>query len=174
MDGRATLVAGQTEGLGSASVKDLASASYKLISASLPHPVGASELEIADHADHRAPQWTEHGSTDFASVMSCLEAVLTRFDAIDVVPNASALALGEVDALSEEAWQVAIQTDLPSLAWISKSASPALRRSPNGHDIPVSSAAGLIGPARRAVYGSIKIAQASLVGSAAANLRNAG
>ena len=134
-DGRTALVTGASSGIGTATVRSLAAAGFRVVAA-------ARRLErceeVAREVDGRALRLDV---ADPASVAQLAEAL----PEVSVLINnaGGALGLEPVAEADEEKWQRMYETNVIGVMRVTKALLPAIERSGGGHVVVVGSVAGV-------------------------------
>lgn len=109
--------------------------------------------------------------SDQESVDSAIGSVLSAFGRLDVmINNAGVSAVGSVADNTDEEWRSVLDVNVLGIVRTMRACLPALRRSPHGAVVNVSSAAATAGLLQRACYSASKGAVLSLTLAMAADL----
>ncbi|MGH1525476.1 SDR family NAD(P)-dependent oxidoreductase [Leifsonia sp. L25] len=108
--------------------------------------------------------------SDDVSVRDGIEAVVERFDRLDVlINNAGIGAAGTVETSDDATWQRVLDVNVIGTARVSRAAMPHLKRSPHAAIVNTCSIAATAGLPERAVYSASKGAVLALTRAMAAD-----
>lgn len=155
-------ITGASAGIGAATARSLAGA-------------GANVVLAARRTDRIAALAEELGEravavrcdvTDIADCNAMVATALERFGRIDsLIANAGIGAYGGIMDLTDETLSSIMDTNLAGTVWPIRAAVPHMLEQGGGDIVIISSAAGLRGGAREAVYAATKFGQVGLAGS---------
>lgn len=142
---RVALVTGGTKGIGLAIVKRLLDDGYCVAAASRSSgPDDMMHLE-----NHRRSNQYRSISVDVRSqngIQSMITDVISTYGTLDiVVNNAGVLTASAVQDISDEEWNLVLDTNLKGAFFVCQAALPHLRKSKGGRIINISSNAGRMG-----------------------------
>ena len=157
--GLVAVVTGGASGIGAAVVRRLAADGARVAVLDLD-PSGAPEGSLAVTAD----------VSDDASVRAAIERVLAEWGRLDVVVNNAGIgAQGSVEDNSDDEWHRVFDVNVLGMVRVSRSALPALRRSPSAAIVNTGSIAATAGLQQRALYSASKGAVMALTRAMAAD-----
>ncbi len=141
MENKVIYITGATRGIGLGVAKILLKEGYKVaISGRKEETVQAAIEELKTHSDQVFGVVSD--VKDFESEQKAIEAIITRFDKLDVViANAGLGIFKPVDELSIEEWKDMIDTNLNGVFYTMKASLKALKET-QGYFISIASLAG--------------------------------
>jgi 2-keto-3-deoxy-L-fuconate dehydrogenase len=158
-EGLCALVTGGASGIGAATTR-LLLARGAAVTVVDRDPAGAPQGALALEAD----------VTDSAAVERAVGASVDAHGALDVlVNNAGVGAAGDVSANDDDEWARVLDVNVVSMARITRSALPHLRRSSNAVVVNTCSAVAYVGVPNRALYSASKGAVSALTLAMAAD-----
>jgi NAD(P)-dependent dehydrogenase (short-subunit alcohol dehydrogenase family) len=158
-DGLRALVTGAASGIGLATAETLREQGARV-----------AVLDLAEHGP-AGFGYSRADVSDDDSVRSSVAAVITELGGLDVlVNNAGIGAQGGIDSNPDDEWRRVFEVNVLGLVRVTRSALPALRRSPHAAIVNTCSIAATAGLPQRALYSASKGAVLSLTRAMAADL----
>jgi 2-keto-3-deoxy-L-fuconate dehydrogenase len=164
LDGRTALVTGGASGIGAATAAAL-------------HAGGANVavLDVSPGQVDTAFLSLTCDVTDAVAVEKSVHAVASEFGGLDIVVNNAGIgATGDVTANGDEEWHHVLDVNVVSIARVSRTALPYLRKSTAGAIVNTCSVVATLGVPQRALYSASKGAVAALTLAMAADLVSEG
>lgn len=155
LEGRVAIITGGGSGIGRAMAAGLAAKGMKVVIASRREDLLARvAAELGEHVSARACDLRE-----LDSVQHLVNQTVSRFGRLDLVINNSGLAIAErLDTVSNEHWDIVMDTNLRGAFWLTREAMHQFRRQGQGDVVNISSQAGLHGYADVSTYCASKYA----------------
>lgn len=171
MSTKVALVLGGSRGIGRAIVERLASENYSIFFTYASNQVAAedviSTVRSKTGAQIHASQNTAANAAEVEALMKTIKNVYGRIDAI--VYNAGLLRVMPLDAITEETYDLVLQTNTKSFFLVTQAAAKGLLQD-GGRVVYISSTASRVGVQGQAVYAASKAASEAMVRVWAAEL----
>lgn len=172
--GRAALVTGAAQGIGRATALCLAKAGARVVVADIDRAGGKEVVDLIERAGGRAI-FVETDVSALAPVRAATDAAIDAFGRLDIlVNNAGRGFRGAVDAIEEDDWNEAINTNLTSVWRGIKCAAPHMRAQGAGSIVNMGSVLAFTGFRDYAAYSAAKGGIHALTQQAARDLAPAG
>lgn len=157
MKGSVVLVTGATRGIGYAVAEAFAAAQAKVV-------ICATKQETCDAVAQQLQQQYQTETmgiacdvSKFVSVQTVVDAVITRFQRIDVLVNNAGITRDNLlIRMSEEEWQQVLNVNLNSVFYMTKAVIRGMMKQKSGRIINMASVVGVIGNAGQANYAASK------------------
>ena len=157
LEGKVALVTGGSQGIGAAIVKKLAAEGAD-VAFLYGHNTAAAEAVTASvEAMGRKCQAISCDVGDFKAVQDTVKAILKEFGGVDILVNNAGICRDKVLlAMSEEDWDVVLDTNLKSMFNTIKACYRNFMKKKAGRIINITSVSGLMGNAAQANYTAAK------------------
>ncbi len=156
--GKVAIVTGASRGIGRAIALDLAANGAKVVVNYHSSPAAAEEVVAEIRAQGAEAVAIQADVSDFTAAKGLIETAVQTYGQLDIlVNNAGTTRDMLLPMMSEEDWDVVIDTNLKSVFNCCKAAvRPMIRRKQGGRIINVSSVVGLVGQGGQANYAASK------------------
>ncbi|HEY7566813.1 MAG TPA: SDR family oxidoreductase [Gemmatimonadaceae bacterium] len=145
---RVALITGASGGLGAVTARMLASHGVHVAVTHLGHRDEAQELCREMEATGRTALLVPLDQTDPSSCTAAIDATVKAFGRLDILINNAAwndpVALGDLDSLTPEIWDRAINTNLRGPFLMTRAAAPHLKRQDQARIVNIAGTPGLV------------------------------
>lgn len=145
---RVALITGASGGLGAVTARMLAEHGVHMAVTHLGHRDEAVELCQQIEAKGRKTFLLHLDQTDPASCSAAVEATVNALGRLDILINNAAwndpVPLGDLDSLTPEIWDRAVNTNLRGPFLMTRAAAPHLKRQDQGRVVNISGTPGLV------------------------------
>lgn len=145
---RVALITGASGGLGAVTARMLAEHGVHMAVTHLGHRDEAVELCQQIEAKGRKTFLVHLDQTDPASCSAAVEATVNALGRLDILINNAAwndpVPLGDLDSLTPEIWDRAVNTNLRGPLLMTRAAAPHLKRQDQGRVVNISGTPGLV------------------------------
>jgi 3-oxoacyl-[acyl-carrier protein] reductase len=145
---RVALITGASGGLGAVTARMLAEHGVHVAVTHLGHRDEAVELCQQIEAKGRKTFLVHLDQTDPASCSAAVEATVNALGRLDILINNAAwndpIPLGDLDSLTPEIWDRAVNTNLRGPFLMTRAAAPHLKRQDQGRVVNISGTPGLV------------------------------
>lgn len=157
LEGKVALVTGGSQGIGAAIVKKLASEGADVAFLYGHNTTAAEAVTASVEAMGRKCQAISCDVSDFKAVQDTVKAILKEFGGVDILVNNAGICRDKVLlAMSEEDWDVVLDTNLKSMFNTIKACYRNFMKKKAGRIINITSVSGLMGNAAQANYTAAK------------------
>lgn len=169
LDGRTCLITGASRGIGRSIAEHMVEAGANVVLAARSDGIYETEALI-DVPERTFP--VEMDVTNEVSVEAAIEATTDRFGGLDCVVNNAGVTgpTDPVEAVELDEWRHTLEVNTTGVFLVTKHAVPALRESPNGSIVNISSITGKRTRPGRTPYAASKIAVVGFTRTVAAEL----
>jgi len=159
LDGKVAIVTGAGRGLGRAMAIALAAAGADIVAAARTQPQLEQTAQLVEARGRRCLV-VPTDVTDSGQVNALVEQTIGQFGRIDIlVNNAGGATAGygkDLPDITDEEWQVGIDTNLTSTFYCTRAVIPHMLRQGGGKIVNISSGYGLRGGRNNYIYASAK------------------
>jgi len=172
LTGKVALVTGGNKGLGKAMARGLAEAGADVfISSRTESELKAALVDILAGTGRKGG-YCVADMTDRAQVKKLADAALEQMGKVDIlVNNAGTNKPQAVDAITDDQWDMVMETNLNSIMVLTRALVPQMRARKWGRVIHISSIMGMVSKEKRNVYSATK---AALIGMCKASAMDVG
>ena len=171
LSGRVALITGGSKGLGKAMARGLAQAGADVVISSRSEgELQAALAEILDGTGRRG-HYIVCDMTKREQVKRLAEQALERMGRVDIlINNAGTNQPQPIDAVTDEAWDSVLETNLTSIMVLTRALVPQMKARRWGRIVHISSIMGYVSKAGRNVYSATKSALLGLARASALDL----
>jgi NAD(P)-dependent dehydrogenase (short-subunit alcohol dehydrogenase family) len=175
LTGRVALVTGGSKGLGKALARGLAEAGADLVVASRTASELQRTLDEILTATGRRGRAIPTDVNDRTQVQRLADQALTTFGHVDILVNNAGTNIPQaIDAITDEAWDTLLETNLSSIMALTRALVPQMKTRRWGRIVHISSIIGLVSKAGRNAYSATKSALTGLARASALDLGTSG
>lgn len=171
LSGRVALVTGGSKGLGKAMARGLAQAGADIVISSRNESELQSALAEILEGTSRRGQFFVCDMTRRDQVKRLAEQALQAMGRVDIlINNAGTNAPQPIDAVTDEAWDMVLETNLSSIMVLTRALVPQMKQRRWGRIVHISSIMGYVSKPGRNVYSATKSALLGLARASALEL----
>ncbi len=160
LDGMTALITGAGSGIGQATARALSAAGARLIVTELPDRLERAQVTASEVEDAGGSALAlALDVRDLRSISDCVRVAVQAVGRLDILINNAGVNVRQpAFEVTEEAWDLVLDTNLKGLFFMAQAAGRAMRDQdpPGGSIINISSIMGLVGYYDRAAYCSSK------------------
>ncbi|MBW3632308.1 MAG: glucose 1-dehydrogenase [Chloroflexi bacterium] len=160
LDGMTALVTGAGSGIGQAAARALSAAGARVMVTELPDRLERAQATVSELEDAGGSALAlALDVRDLRSITDCVHAAVQAVPRLDILVNNAGVNVRQpAFDVTEEAWDLVLDTNLKGLFFMAQAAGRAMRDQdpPGGSIINISSIMGLVGYYDRAAYCSSK------------------
>lgn len=156
--GRTVVVTGATANIGRATALAFAAEGANVVAVGRDAGAGAKVCELALAQGAKDVMWQSCDVTDYTRVQAMTDAILERFDGVDVLVNNVGGNVG-MDAFFESdpaTWDADITLNMTSVLNCTRTLLPGMVERKSGRVINIGSTSGIVGDPLLAVYSAMK------------------
>ena len=171
LSGRVALITGGNKGLGKAMARGLAQAGADIFLASRNHEeLNIALEEILSETGRRGASLVTE-MTNRESVRELGRVALEKMGRVDILINNAGVNIPQaIDAVTDEAWDMILETNLTSIMGLTRALVPQMRERKWGRIIHISSIMGFVSKEKRNAYSATKSALIGMTHASALDL----
>jgi len=175
LKGKVAIVTGGNSGIGMAIVLELANQGANIVIDYVAHPEAEQELEAQLHALGERAIGVKADVSQYSELQKLFAAAVNEFGRVDILVNNAGLTRdGLAMRMSEEDWDVVLDTNLKGAFNFMQGVMRPMIKQRSGRIVNISSVAGLMGNAGQANYAASKAGLIGLTKSLARELASRG
>ncbi|MCE9531560.1 MAG: SDR family oxidoreductase [Planctomycetes bacterium] len=171
LTGRVALITGGNKGLGKAMARGLAQAGADIFLSSRNEAEVKATLDEILKETGRKGGYAIADMTKREDVKRLAKTAVERMGKVDIlINNAGANFPQAIDAITDEAWDMVLETNLTSIMGLTRAIVPQMRARKWGRIIHISSIMGIVSKEKRNVYSATKAALIGMCHASAIDL----